>query len=136
MRIVAVLFAVFLALSGPSVAQEARNSNVEATIQSQIDAFLVDDFVTAFTFAAPSIQSMFQTPENFGRMVREGYPMVWRPSEVRFLEFQTQGQRVFQKVLMRDARGTPHVLEYSLIETGDGWRINGVRILPSPDVGA
>ena len=50
MRLIGVLLsALFLAQA--SVAEE-RIEGIERTIQSQIDAFLVDDFDTAFTFAS------------------------------------------------------------------------------------
>ena len=55
-------------------------------ISEQIDALRADDFATAFTFASPGIQRMFGSPARFGAMVREGYPMVRRPRDVRFLE--------------------------------------------------
>jgi len=41
-----------------------------------------------------------------------------------------------QKVLVTDADGVPHLLEYQMIDTSDGWQINGVRILEAPQIGA
>ena len=74
----AVLLAAILAL--PASAQEAP---IRQTIQSQIEAFQADDFPRAFTFASPAIKGMFGTSENFGAMVKQGYPMVYRPAEVQ-----------------------------------------------------
>ena len=37
------------------------------------------------------IQGMFGTPARFGLMVRNGYPMVWRPAEVEFLSVEERG---------------------------------------------
>lgn len=124
-----------LLLAGAVAAQDA-GSAITATIQSQIDAFLSDDFDTAFTFASPNIKRLFGTSERFGRMVRQGYPMVWRPGAVRYLELEDKGGLLFQKVLITDGQGVPHLLEYQMIETPDGWQINGVRILEAPKVGA
>ena len=53
-------------------------------ISKQIEAFKADDFDTAFSFASPMIQRMFGSASTFGEMVQNGYPMVWRPAEVRF----------------------------------------------------
>jgi hypothetical protein len=39
-------------------------------------------------------------------------------------------------VLVTDAQGVPFVLEYQMIETPDGWQINGVQVLRAPEVGA
>ncbi len=124
--------AVFMA--GAAVAQD--QAAITATIQSQIDAFLADDFETAFTYASPTIKRIFGSSERFGTMVRQGYPMVWRPGSVRYLELETKGGSLYQKVLITDAQGVPHVLEYQMIETADGWQINGVQILRAPEVGA
>lgn len=129
-----LLFAAALwALAQPVAAQEEA---IRGTIQSQLEAFLADDFATAFTFASPNIKRLFGTPERFGLMVREGYPMVWRPGEVRYLELEGQGGVRSQKVVITDAAGVPHVLDYQMIETTEGWQINGVRILQAPPVGA
>lgn len=134
MRIIGIILsAVFLAQA--SIAEE-RIDGVEQTIQSQIDAFLADDFDTAFSFASPNIQGLFGSSARFGQMVRNGYPMVWRPSEVRFLELRRQGPFLFQKVFVKDAKGTPYVLEYNMIERSEGWRIDGVQVLAAPPVGA
>lgn len=107
---------------------------IEATIGAQIEAFLADDFATAFTFASPNIQGMFGNSDNFGRMVRQGYPMVWRPGDVQFLELRDEGGLLWQKVMIRDQAGGLHVLDYQMIRTGEGWRINGVYLLPAPDL--
>jgi hypothetical protein len=120
----------------PANAQEARSESIESTISGQIDAFLADDFARAFTYASPMIRGIFQTPETFGQMVRQGYPMVWRPSDVRFLDLEDLGGRMLQRVQILDQAGVPYIAEYEMIRTEDGWQINGVRIERSPEVGA
>jgi hypothetical protein len=59
--------------------------------------------------------------------------MVWRPGDVRYLEHREEGGVHSQRVMITDQQGTVHVLEYRMLETGDGWRINGVSILDSAD---
>lgn len=113
-------------------AAQAQSDDIEATIGAQLDAFKADDFDAAFTYASPNIQRLFQTPDNFGRMVRGGYPMVWRPAEVTFLDLAETGGFLFQRVQIRDGAGRLHLLEYQMIETEEGWKINGVRILEAP----
>ena len=113
-------------------AARAQNPDIEATITAQIDAFRADDFARAFTYASPGIQGIFQTPENFGRMVRGGYPMVWRPDDVQYLELAERGGVLFQNIEITDADGALHILEYQMIEIDGAWRINGVRLLPNP----
>ena len=136
MRMGLRILALVLSLSAPLAAQDGGQSAIEGTIQSQIDAFKRDDFTTAFTFASPNIQGLFGTPENFGAMVRNGYPMVWRPADVQFLELETIQGALWQRVLIQDSAGRFHMLAYQMIEGADGWRINGVQILQPPAVGA
>ena len=122
-----------LALGTALTAQEA---DIQATIDSQLQAFQVDDFGAAFEFASPNLQRLFQTPENFQRMVTQGYPMVWRPGDVRYLELREQGSTYWQRVMITDQNGRVHILDYRMLETGEGWRINGVQILDSADFSA
>ncbi|CUH49274.1 DUF4864 domain-containing protein [Ruegeria atlantica] len=114
----------------------AQNAEIEANIAAQIQAFKADDFVTAFTFASPNIQNFFGTPENFGAMVRNGYPMVWRPAEVRFLELREVAGALWQKVMITDGNGQVHVLDYQMIQQENGWKINGVQLLGNSDPAA
>lgn len=136
MRVLAFALAATLLLASPLRAEEPRNPVIEGVIQSQIEAFLADDVETAFTFASPNIQGLFGTPERFGMMVRQGYPMVWRPADVRYLELAEIGGQTWQRVMITDQAGAVHMLGYQMIETGEGWQINGVRILQAPQVGA
>ncbi|MBF9051561.1 DUF4864 domain-containing protein [Roseobacter sp. HKCCD9010] len=121
-----------------AAAQEvlAPNPAIERTIQNQFEAFLADDVDDAWTYASPNIQRLFQTPERFGRMVEEGYPMVWRPGQIDYLDLQTLGGLIVQRVQIIDGQGVAHVLGYQMIETEAGWQINGVRLLRASQVGA
>ena len=126
MRLRLAVLLIALALPLPSSAQEAP---IEGTIRAQIDAFLKDDFATAFGYASPGIQAMFGTPDRFGRMVVQGYPMVHRPAEVRMLGLESREGQLWQKVMITDAQGRLHILGYEMVETPDGWRIDGVVLL-------
>lgn len=117
-------------------AQTTDSAGIEATIQSQLDAFLADDVTTAFGFAAPGIQGMFGTPENFGMMVQRGYPMVWRPADVQYGDLREEGSEMAQRVIITDNEGRVHVLEYRLVDQGGQWRISGVQIIDAPGVAA
>ncbi|WP_171176050.1 DUF4864 domain-containing protein [Ruegeria sp. HKCCD8929] len=130
-----LFIAVFLSL-GLAVSAQAQSDEIEANIRAQIEAFKADDFVTAFTFASPSIRDIFRTPDNFGAMVRNGYPMVWRPAEVEFLELREISGALWQKVRITDADGAVHVLDYQMVNLESGWKINGVQILEAPGVAA
>lgn len=121
-----------LALSLPAAAQEEP---IRQTIQDQMDALQADDFARAFSFASPNIKGIFGTPENFGAMVKNGYPMVYRPAEVEMLELREVAGNLWQRVRVVDQAGAAWYLDYMMIETDDGWQINAVQILPAPDIG-
>jgi Domain of unknown function (DUF4864) len=133
---IGLILGLMLGLTAPVTAQDSRGNGIENAIQSQLDAFLADDYATAFSFASPAIQGLFGNADNFGLMVRQGYPMVWRPGDVRYLGRKTVGGRTLQNVLIRDRTGAVHVLEYEMIATEKGWQINGVRLIEPPEVGA
>lgn len=130
MRIIsAALFALFTGLSAPQAM--AQDADVRAVISAQIEAFEIDDFEQAFSYASPTIRQVFRTPENFGVMVQRGFPMVWRPADVRFLDLENRDGALWQDVMVRDAAGDVFILEYEMIELEAGWKINGVRIRPA-----
>lgn len=123
-----VLFAgvsVFL-LTFPAFAQREP---VTAVIGSQFEAFLNNDTETAFSFASPSIRRLFGTPERFGQMVQQGYPMVWRPAEVRYLDLREVAGGLWQRVMITDAQGRVHLLDYQMVKQESGWKINAVHLL-------
>jgi hypothetical protein len=136
-RIRAALVALVatLVLAAPAAADEAA-TGIERTIRNQIEAFRADDFATAFSFASPAIRGIFGTAENFGAMVQRGYPMVYRPADLRLLERRQVNGTAVQRVMVTDETGRTHLLDYQMIETPEGWQINGVQLLPSIGVGA
>ncbi len=134
-----LLAAAWLALAAPALpalADQHRNPTIEGVISDQLQAFRADDFATAFTFASPTIKNLFGTPENFGRMVTQGYPMVYRPGSVTMLELREVAGGLWQRVMIVDEAGVTHTLDYQMVETPDGWQINAVQILPQQGVGA
>lgn len=136
MRLAALLFAVTLAMPAVTLPAAAQEGPIQETIQRQIEAFQADDFARAFTFASPNIKGLFRTPENFGAMVKNGYPMVYRPADVEMLDLREIAGNLWQRVRITDQAGAGWFLDYMMVETPEGWQINAVQILPAPDVGA
>ncbi|MEX0329612.1 MAG: DUF4864 domain-containing protein [Ruegeria sp.] len=130
-----LLLAVSLS-AGLATGAFAQSAEIEANISAQIQAFKADDFATAFTYASPNIQRLFGTPEKFGTMVRRGYPMVWRPADVRFLELREIAGNLWQKVMITDGNGRVHILDYQMVQRENGWKINGVQLLRNSDPSA
>lgn len=132
-RIFAAVFGLFLTVM-PALAQDAQA--IEDTIGSQLEAFNNRDVAQAWTYASPNIQRLFGDAGNFGMMVQRGYPMVWDNADVRYLELREIAGNLWQKVMIRDRNGGLHMLDYQMVNTENGWQINGVQLLPAPDVGA
>ena len=111
------------------------NEAIEDVIGSQLQAFNERDVTEAFSYASPMIKGVFRDPNNFGTMVERGYPMVWDNSDIRFLALREEEGLILQRVMIKDAQGVLHTLEYVMIETASGWLINGVQLI-APDLAA
>ena len=132
-----LLTLAFLALPLGAAAQEADDrSAIAAVIADQLSDFNARDVPGAWEHASPMIQGLFGSPESFGRMVENGYPMVWDNAEARFLDLREEAGALHQRVLVEDAEGRGWMLDYEMIELPEGWRINGVMVLPAPDLAA
>ncbi|MCC6470520.1 MAG: DUF4864 domain-containing protein [Alphaproteobacteria bacterium] len=104
---------------------------IRQVIESQLQAFQRDDGSSAFSFAAPGIQSMFQTPDNFMTMVRTGYQPVYRPRAVTFKDIISFNGAPAQRVIVIGPDGVPVIAVYPMKQMEDGtWRIDGCYILP------
>jgi Domain of unknown function (DUF4864) len=111
-------------------ASEAKS--VRAVIQSQLTAFAADDAARAFLFATPQLRQAFGSADNFMRMVRSSYPVVYRPATVAFLKPQIEQGTVVQAVHFTDGSGVLWLALYSLERQRDKrWRISGCQIVPA-----
>ncbi|WP_347312579.1 DUF4864 domain-containing protein [Defluviimonas sp. SAOS-178_SWC] len=109
-------------------------ADIRSVIGNQIAAFEADDLATAFGYASSTIRGIFGSPENFGRMVAGGYPMIRRPDAVSYLGLRVEEGRPVQRMGFRDAAGAIHLFDYLMVDGPDGWRIDGVY--PVPETGA
>jgi hypothetical protein len=123
------------ALAWPLAAPPALSDPgaIRGVIDGQIEAFRADDFASAFEYASPNIRRLFGNPGSFGQMVRGGYPMVWRPERLDYLAPEERAPgRWDQDVLIEDGAGALHALRYHMVETPEGWRIDGVTFIRAP----
>ena len=126
--LIILLRAVVFADEGRTVMEE-----VHYTISSQIDAFKKNDVKEAYTFAAPNIQAQFPNPDIFGLMVRNGYPVIWKPKSFKFTEFKALGKTCIQRVLFQSYSGSLESYDYILEKSDNLWKIAGVLTLNSID---
>jgi hypothetical protein len=92
----------------------------QSVIRSQEQALGRDDAATAYSFAAPAIQSLFQNPEVFMRMVRNGYAPVYRHRSFDFGAAKILDGKVVQEVHIVDADGVAWDALYTLEPQSDG----------------
>jgi Domain of unknown function (DUF4864) len=103
---------------------------IRAVIEAQLSAFQREDGPAAFSYAAPSIQQQFGTPEAFMRMVRQGYRPVYRPRQWSFEAMLVQDDDWVQPVLVTALDGRVVVALYSMERQPDAsWRVGGVVLL-------
>ena len=122
-------FAVFMPKAEAQTVAEA--DAIENTIRSQVDAMQADDWEKAFTFASPTIQGIFRSPYNFSEMVKRGYPMVWKPKDVRTGELVQTPRGLMQTMIFVDQQNRLYIADYLMQQIGGQWRINGVQIRPA-----
>jgi hypothetical protein len=130
-----LLIAALCAAAGPVLAagvSKADARKVRAVIEAQLAAFAADDAKRAFSYATRDIREMFGTPERFVAMVREAYPVVYRPASVAFLQPEAIDGMVIQAVEMVDAQGHVWMAVYRLERQRDrAWRISACEIAAS-----
>ena len=132
-RLLAMVAALGTWSSGASA---QANDAIGDVISSQLDAFVARDITEAWSHASPNIQRMFGNPGNFGVMVQNGYPMVWDNRDAEFLEHAEIGGQIMQRVLIEDPEGARYICIYAMVETEEGWKINGVQVMPAPELAA
>lgn len=129
-----ILFVVATCPAGAQVANpkfsSASPQEIQLVIKDQLAAFAADDAQRAFAIAAPSIQQMFGSAEQFMQMVRRSYPVVYRPASVNFLISEQDGNATIQPVAMTDTEGKSWTAVYRLEQGEDKvWRIAGCVLL-------
>lgn len=120
----------------PALYAQDEAAALRGVIQSQMQAFEARDMSRAFSFASPMIQRLFDAPDSFGEMVENGYPMVWDNQDIVFLDARRLGMQIVQRVMVTDQNGVSHLLDYYMVATPQGWRINGVDLIPGNDLSA
>ena len=107
---------------------------IQRVIQSQMDAFKVDDWTAAFAYAAPSIREKFQSPQIFSQMVTQAYQPVYRPKGVEFRQVKASEFGPTQEVFVVGPDGLSYLAYYTMERQRDGtWRISGCYLVRTED---
>jgi len=127
-------------LTGPTLATAddaivpADAAAIQSVIQGQMNAFRIDDWSAAFAFAAPSIQTKFESPQVFRQMVTQAYQPVYRPRDVEFRELKASEFGPMQEVHVVGPDGLNYLAYYTMEKQADGsWRISGCYLVRMED---
>src|SRR6516165_6007896 len=109
-------------LMGAGAAARAADdiATAQSVIKAQEEAFGRDDAASAYSFAAPGIQSFYRSPEGFMFMVRNGYAPVYRHRSFAFGEAKIVDGKIMQDVQIVDADGVAWDALYTLERQADG----------------
>ena len=135
------LLSVLLMLSLPIAARAqdaapgpADASAIRGVIAAQLNAFQHDDGNAAYSYASPTIQTLFHDADTFMQMVRTGYQPVYRARDVEFRDLGPIEGRLVQQVYMVGPDGIAVIADYAMQKQPDGsWKINGCSIEKAPD---
>ena len=128
MRALVLFLTLLLGLASPARADDVAAA--QGVIRAQEQAFARDDAAAAWSHAAPAIQEIFQQPEIFMQMVRQGYAPVYRHKSFEFGEAKTAGSQIAQRVHIVDDNGEAWEAMYTLEQQPDGsLKITGCSLL-------
>lgn len=105
---------------------------IQRVIREQLQALKAGDGKKALTYAAPGIRVQLGPPENFLRMVRNGYGALLDARYTKFLEGAIIGGNTIQPLRLVLPDDTVLVALYQMEKQKNGsWRIAGCVIAPS-----
>ncbi len=109
---------------------------IREVILQQVRAFSVEDGPMAFSFAAPDLQTQFETPDYFMEMIKAHYRPVYFAQKVDFSSparpLREDENMRLQSVFLVDDRGASHKARYLMQKQPDrSWKIAGCHLLAS-----
>jgi len=135
MCLIALLITLALPLRADSLSPQDEAA-FRAAIADQIAAFQADDGQRAYRHAAPAIRQIFPDPDQFMRMVRQGYQPVYRPQSYSFGKAGFSGSgRPIQRVTIIGPDGLTYEAVYTMERQPDGtWQITGCALVRAQDM--
>lgn len=121
----------------PIACSETAQNAIESTINSQTQAFSTQDFELAYTFASPSFRA--NVPLNsFVGIIAGSYGPLISSSTLAFRDCYTNPDESLGVIDVRFVQGGEDVygLRYLMVETPDGWRVEGASNLEVVGKGA
>lgn len=138
-RLVFLAALVLPVLTLQSTAQSSGDPQaITDVIRGQLDAFAADRPDEAYSYAAPMVQQIFPTVDQFMAMVKGGYQPVYRNTKRSFGPLSTDATgRPTMRVGLTTPDGKHYEATYTMEQQADGtWKIAGCRLeqVPGLDV--
>lgn len=132
------LLGMGMVLSASSLAEALSVEDVEAiheVVQTQLDAFAVEDAQTAFDQASDATQALLGSPEALMEIVREWFWPLCRPQKAEFLPAEVLGDQAVQEVVITDGNSTVWIaiFQMSVNEEAD-WKIDSYHLIETTSV--
>lgn len=109
----------------PRASKLAVKAEAVAVIEGQLSAFRAGEVGKAYAYAAASLQSQMPV-RSFARLVRDGYPEIWKNQRAEFGLMRDDGRRATLTARIFATDGTSAAYDYVLFKEDDVWRIAGV----------
>ena len=121
-----ILILSFFIQSGANALTAFDEEQIISVVSSQLQAFQDDDFEKAYSYASPTIKTIFPDYKKFRDMVVGQYQAVYRPKSINFGNVTTQGGTTFLEVYLVDPDGIFVTAIYTMQQQeDDSWLING-----------
>ena len=112
-----------------------KPADLYAVVERQLGNLRGGDYSGAYEDASKAIQDRYSV-EQFARMVQTQYPGMTQVSRAEYGQVQTHGRHATMQVYLIGEDGVIIPSIYMLVREGDGWRIDGARLMHPwpPDV--
>ena len=121
-----ILILSFLIQNGAYAITALDEEEIISVVSAQLQAFQDDDFEKAYSYASPTIKTIFPDYKKFRDMVVGQYQAVYRPKSINIGSVSTEGGVPFLEVYLVDPDGIFVTAIYSMQQQENGsWLING-----------
>lgn len=125
-RLILPFLIIFLLSTSAFSLTDEDEQEIISVVSQQLQAFQDDDFEKAYSYASPTIKTIFSDYKKFRDMVVGQYQAVYRPKSINFGNVTTQGGTTFLEVYLVDPDGIFVTAIYTMQQQeDDSWLING-----------
>jgi Domain of unknown function (DUF4864) len=131
----AAMMSHYLETSAATHGVTVRPADLYAVVNTQLADLREANFSRAYEHASAGIQQRFNI-EQFAEMIRSDYGRIVSAKHVEFGFVEVHGRHALIQVFFMDEAGRVTPCIYSLVSEGEGWKIDGARLMRHWPVGA